>query len=277
MEVRLPAAAWLALTAVALWVGLRWFERAMVFSPMKSLYAHPGTVGLTYESLWLTAEDGTRLRAWWLPGPRADSPVMLCLHGNAGNISTRTDKMRIFHDGGAAQLWIDWRGYGESGGSPSERGLHIDAQAAWTWLTSVKNIPPARLVVYGESLGGGPAAALALRAFPSGLILDSTFTSIRDMAGLLLPWFPARLVKTRFDNLAKLPSIACPTLILHSPQDDVIPFGMARLNFAASGAAQKTLVELKGTHNEGFLETGPAYGAAIKRFLLALSKPREKV
>lgn len=263
---------WISLAAAALWIGLRRFERAMVFIPTKTMYAHPGAVGLPFERLWLTASDGARLRAWWIPGSSARSPVMLCLHGNGGNISMRTEKIKIFHDAGAAQLWLDYRGYGESSGSPNEPGLYRDALAAESWLRTVKNVPAARLVLYGESLGGGPAVELAVRVPAAGLIVDSGFTSIMDMARVVLPWFPARLAKLRFDNRAKLPRVTIPTLILHSPEDDIIPYEMARRNFAASGASKKTFVELKSSHNDGFLDTGPAYGTAIRDFLISLPK-----
>lgn len=264
------SAAALLLVAALIWIGLRAFERAMVFVPSREMLGHPGTVGLAYEVLTLTASDGVRLRAWWIPGPSPDSPVMLCLHGNGGNLSHRTDKMRIFHDAGAAQLWLDWRGYGESGGSPDEPGLYRDALAGWAWLNSVKAVPPARLVLYGESLGNGPAIELATRAAAAGLIVDGGFTSLTDMGRLVLPWFPMKLAKLRFDNLSRLPRVVIPTLFLHSPQDDIIPYAMALRNLGASGAAKKRLVDMKGSHNEGFLETGPAYGAAIKTFLAGL-------
>lgn len=269
-------AAALALAPAILWIGLRFFEKKLVFIPSRTMWAHPGTVGLAYENLSLRASDGVTLRAWWIPGASPEAPVMLCLHGNGGNLSNRTDKVRIFHDAGAAQLWIEWRGYGESGGSPDEPGLYRDALAGWAWLNAVKAVPPERLILYGESLGNGPAVELAARVPAAGLIVDSGFTSIPDMGRIVLPWFPSRLARIRFDNLSRLPKIAIPTMFLHSRQDDIIPYEMARRNFAASGSAKKTFVELKGSHNEGFLETGPAYGKAIKDFLASLPKEAKK-
>ena len=264
------------LAAALLWIGLRFFERAMVFAPSRVMWAHPGTVGLAYEALSLKTSDGVTLRAWWIPGPSADAPGMLCLHGNGGNLSNRTDKMRLFHDAGAAQLWIDWRGYGESGGSPDEPGFYRDALAGWAWTNAVKAIPPSRLVLYGESIGNGPAIELATRVPAAGLIIDSAFTSIADMGRLVLPWFPVGLATIRFDNLSRLPRVTLPTLFLHSVDDDIIPYEMAVRNYAASGAARKTLFDLKGSHNEAFLESGPAYPKAIRDFLASLPKERTK-
>jgi fermentation-respiration switch protein FrsA (DUF1100 family) len=267
---------WPLLAAAMLYLGLRRLERAMAFIPSREMLAHPGTVGLAYEPLFLTASDGVRLRAWWIPGPSADSPVMLCLHGNGGNLSHRTDKMRLFHDAGAAQLWLDWRGYGESAGSPDEPGLYRDALAGWAWLNAVKAVPASRLVLYGESLGGAAAIELATRVPAAGLIVDSSFTSAADMSRLILPWFPVRLLSLRFDNLSLLPRVTIPTLFLHSPEDDIIPYAMALKNMGACGSAKKRLVDLKGSHNEGFLDAGPLYPKAIREFLAALPAEPKK-
>ena len=265
-------AAGLVLVAGLLWTGMRSVENRMVFAPARAMTAHPGTVGLPYETLGLTTADGVVLRAWWIPAASPEAPVMLCLHGNGGNLSNRTDKIRIFHDAGAAQLWLDWRGYGESGGVPTEAGLYRDAFAGWTWLNGARAVPASRLVLYGESLGNGPAIELATRVPAAGLIVDSGFTSIPDMGRAVLPWLPARLAKFSFNNLTRLPRVTIPTLFLHSPQDEVIPYEMARRNFAASGAAKKTFVDLKGSHNDGFLTTGAAYPKTIRDFLASLPK-----
>lgn len=262
----------LLLFPLVLWLVARLLEKRLVFVPSREMTSHPGTVGLAYEELFLTASDGARLRAWWLPGPSAESPVILCLHGNGGNLSNRTDKMRLFHDAGAAQLWLDWRGYGESDGRPSETGLYRDALAGWAWLNAVKFVPAARLALYGESLGCGPAIELATRVPAAGLVVDSGFTSIPEMARRVLPGLPAFLLANRFDNRARLPRVTIPTLFLHSPDDDVVPYDMALRNLGASGASRKKLVDLKGSHNEGFLETGPAYVQAVRDFLAALPK-----
>jgi len=273
--VKAHALVWIALTASLLWIFLLWFEGAMIYFPSRTIAAHPGSYGLPWERVWLTARDGARLRAWFIPATRAAAPVMLCLHGNGGNLSDRVEKMRIFHAAGATQLWVDWRGYGESSGRPSEAGLYCDAQAARDWLSSVKGVPADRLVLYGESLGAGAAVELASRAPAAGLIMDGGFTSVPDMARLVLPWFPRRLISSRFDNFAKLPGIKIATLFLHSPQDDIVPYAMAKRNFAAAGGP-KSFVDLQGGHNAGFLDAGEAYGAAIKNFLSSLEPVRRR-
>lgn len=262
-------AVWAAVGACILWIFLRWLESTTIYFPSRVIDAHPGAFGLPWEKVCLTASDGARLSAWFIPAPRAGAPVLLCLHGNGGNLSDRVEKMRIFHAAGAAQLWVDWRGYGESSGHPSEAGLYRDARAARDWLAAAKGVPSSRLVLYGESLGAGPAVELAAEGSAAGLIVDSGFTSVPDMAHIVLPWFPRRLIRTRFDNLSKLPNVKIPILFLHSPQDDIVPYEMARRNFAAAGGP-KRFVDLKGNHNEGFMDTGEAYGSAIRRFLTSL-------
>ena len=269
MESLKPSAAvWLVLAGALAWIALLRFERMMVFVPSREMAAHPGSYGLPFERLRLTASDGVRLRAWWIPGAAENAPVMLCFHGNGGNLSSRVDKMKLFHDAGAAQLWVEWRGYGESEGSPDEAGLYSDGMAGWDWLTKQRKIPPSRVALYGESLGCGVAVELATRVPAGKLIVDSGFASIAAMGRVVLPWFPAALMRIRFDNLAKLPRVKIPTLFLHSRQDDVVPYEQSRLNFAAA-AGPKTFVELQGSHNDGFLETGPAYVAAVRSFLAA--------
>ena len=262
----------LALLPVGAWLLLRAFERSMLFHPSRELTAHPGTVGLRWEPVSLAAADGTPLRAWWIPGPSPDSPAMLCLHGNAGNLSSRTDKMRMFHDAGAAQLWVEWRGYGESAGRPSEKGLLKDAEAGLVWL--LMRVPAAKTILYGESLGAAYAAELAARGGVGGLILDSAFSSVRDMAAAVFPRLPSFLVSSRLDVAARLPAVAMPVLVLHSAEDEIVPVAQARKNYDAV-AAPKRFVELKGSHNDAFLESGRAYTAAIREFLAAPPAPPE--
>jgi fermentation-respiration switch protein FrsA (DUF1100 family) len=157
--------------------------------------------------------------------PRA---LFLYFHGNAGNISHRLDWMLAISDGLRVDvLGIDYRGYGRSQGSPSEAGLYADAEAAWAFATGKLGLPPAKVVVYGKSLGGAPACELAIRHPPGALILQSCFTSIPAMGKHLLPFLPHDLMaRHRFDNLAKVPAIAAPKLVIHSREDEVIPFAM---------------------------------------------------
>jgi len=260
-----PAVYWL-IAFFFLLLGVRWFERVNLFIPDRVLTAHPGSFGLKYEDLYLPTSDGPVINAWYVENA-PDSPVLLMCHGNGGNLSTRVDKMMLFRKAGASLLAIDYRGYGRSTGSPTEAGTYRDAEAAYLWLTGTKKIPPERIVFYGESLGNGVAIEMARRHKARGLIVDSAFTSTMDMGRLVFPFLPVNLmVKFRYDNLSKLPHVGCPVLVMHSPQDDIIPFAMGQKLFAAA-SEPKTFFELKGNHNEGFMETGQPYVDAVSRFL----------
>ncbi len=261
------------LSAVFLLAGCRWFERANLYFPSRDMAAHPGALGLRYEELDLPASEGARVHGWFVENA-PDAPVILFSHGNGGNISHRMEKLRLLREAGASVLLYDYRGYGRSTGTPSELGTYGDGEAAYRWLTETKKLPPGRVIQMGESLGCGVAVELALRHKAGGLILDSGFTSTADMGRRIFPWLPVNLlVRYRYDNLAKLPSISCPVLVMHSPQDDIIPFAMGRRLFEAA-RQPKTFFEMKGGHNDGFLETGRAYSEAVRRFLNMASGPR---
>jgi hypothetical protein len=257
---------WWLLAIPLLWLGLRWFERANLYFPSRSLAADPGLLGLPFEDLRLTAADGVSIHAWFVP-LKEGSPVALFCHGNAGNISGRLDKLLVLRRAGAAALFFDYRGYGRSSGRPDEQGTYQDAEAAYLWLTQVRGVPPGSIFIHGESLGGAVALELALRRKAAGLVLESTFTSVVEMCRHVFPFLPAGLlVRFRYDTLSKIPRLPCPLLLMHGPADDLVPFSMGRSLFAAA-PEPKTFVELRGGHNDGFLESGPAYERAIAGFI----------
>ena len=257
---------WWLLAVPGAWLFLRWFERANLYFPSRALAADPGLLGLAFEDLRLTAADGTALHAWFVP-LQEDSPVILLCHGNAGNIASRLDKLLALRRAGAAVLLFDYRGYGRSAGRPDEQGTYQDAEAAYLWLADVKKVPAGRIFIHGESLGGAVTVELALRRRAAGLVLESTFTSVVEMCRRVFPFLPARLVvRLRYDSLSKIPRLSCPLLLLHSPDDDLVPFAMGRRLFAAA-PEPKAFVELRGGHNDGFRESGPAYERAIAGFI----------
>lgn len=268
-----PSWVYWALAAVFFWLGLRWFERVQLYIPSRELDAHPGTFGMPYETAAFAAADGVKLHGWWIPGV-ASAPAILLAHGNAGNVSHRLEKAKILHGLGASVLLFDYRGYGLSEGRPTEAGLYRDAEAAHRYLRETRGVPSQDVVLYGESLGCGVAVELALRHAPRSLILESAFTSVEDMARLVFPALPVRwMVSDRFDNLAKIPRLRAPLLVLHSPDDEIVPFEMGRRLFAAA-PEPKALVELKGGHNDGFLEARSAYPQALSSFLGGVAEDR---
>ncbi|MDD5299724.1 MAG: alpha/beta hydrolase [Gallionella sp.] len=244
------------------------FQSRLVFYPEigREVSATPGQIGLPYEDLQLKTSDGISLHGWYIPAAQPRGTVLF-LHGNAGNISHRLDSLRMFHRLGYSTLIFDYRGYGNSGGTPSEQGTYRDAEAAWRYLTEQLHIPSCRIVLFGESLGGTVAAWLAGRQKPAALVIASGFTSVPDLGQQLYPYLPVRwLARIRYDTRAYLRSVAAPVLVAHSPQDDIIPFEHGRALFAAANPP-KQFLELAGGHNDGFIFMREAWVKTLEDFL----------
>jgi fermentation-respiration switch protein FrsA (DUF1100 family) len=246
--------------------GLFAMQPAMVFLPSRELVATPDQWGLDYEDVWLQTEDGVRLHGWYLPHPGADR-ALLFFHGNAGNISHRQASLEIFHRLGLNQLILDYRGYGRSQGRPSEAGLYLDARAGWDHLVEGRRVAPDRIAVFGRSLGGAVAAQLASQVRPGALILESSFTSARDVARALYPLLSWLIIsRFDFDTVSRLAGVRCPVLVLHSPDDEIIPFALGRRVYEAA-RQPKAFHTLTGDHNSGFLLSQPGYERALAGFL----------
>lgn len=247
-------------------LGLFLFQTSLVYFPSKSLLATPQTAGLKYEDVWLTAEDGVRVHGWYVSHPRPRG-TLLFFHGNAGNIGDRIESLAIFHQLGLDSFIIDYHGYGRSGGSVGEQETYLDARAAWDYLIRERQIPAAKIVLFGRSLGGGVAAWLATRVTPAGLIMESSFTSVPALASKYYPVFPVRwLARIRYDSKTVLAGVRSPVLIVHSVDDEIVPFAHARALFEAA-PAPKSLLELEGGHNDGFLRAGAHYVHGLAAFL----------
>jgi uncharacterized protein len=241
-------------------------QSRLIFFPTREIEATPAEAGLAYEDVWLTTDDGVRLHGWWVPAPRARGTVLF-FHGNAGNISHRIGSVATFHRLGYNTLIFDYRGYGHSDGQPSEAGTYRDADAAWQHLVAERAIAPREIVLFGRSLGGAVAAALAERQTPAAVILESTFASVPALGAELYPFLPVRwLARIRYDTLARMPGITAPVLVVHSPDDDIIPFHHGRRLWEAA-REPKEFLEISGTHNAGFVTHGRRYEEGLARFL----------
>lgn len=234
--------------------------------PGRNIIAAPDYVGLTYEPVEISTTDGETLHGWFVPAPAAKG-TMLFFHGNAGNISHRLEYLLMFHRLGYNTFIFDYRGYGQSSGSPSESGTYLDAQAAWRYLTETKGIPSARIVLFGESLGGAVAAWLAMSEKPGALVLASVFTSVPDMAAKIYSFLPVRLL-SRFDynTIEYLRSVTCPVFVAHSSQDDIVPFAHGRALYQAA-PEPKRFLELQGGHNSGFIFMREDWVEALGKFI----------
>lgn len=238
--------------------------------PSRALGPGPDSIGLAYETVDILTEDGIRLDAWYVPA-REPRGVVLFFHGNAGNISHRLDSLKIFHDLNFSSLIFDYRGYGRSEGKVSERGTYRDAEAAWQYLTKERRIPASQITLFGRSLGAAIAAYLASRQRPAALIIESGFVSVPELAAQLYPWLPARwLARFRYPTGEYLKTVPAPVLIIHSRDDEIIPFVQGRSLFVRA-REPKDFLELQGGHNDGFLISGQHYLDGLGAFLASVS------
>jgi len=192
--------------------------------------------------------------------------VLFC-HGNGGNISHRLDTIWTWNKLGMNVLIFDYRGYGKSEGKPSEEGTYLDAEAAWKHLVEKRGAAGERIIIHGRSLGGAVAARLARDHTPAGLILESTFSSVPDMAAKLYPMFPVRLLsRFEYGTAEYVAAVKCPVMVIHSAEDDIIPFKLGRRVFEAAGEP-KRFVQIHGSHNSGFMESDGVYTPALRKFL----------
>lgn len=258
------------LLALVLW----WLQPRMLFFPFGSLSATPVDWGLDYEDVRLVTDDGVELHGWLISAPiRRSTPpdTLLFFHGNAGNVSHRGESIAIFTALGLDVLIIDYRGYGRSDGSHSEQGFYADAAAAWNWLTETRAIPPEKIVIFGRSLGGAVATQLAARTQPAALIVESSFDRLQGLAETHYPLL-SRLIplRYRFASVEHMAAVRCPVLVLHSPDDRIVPYRLGQRLYEAA-SEPKVFVELHGDHNEGFLRSQPQYQEALASFLEGLA------
>ncbi|MFZ5877169.1 MAG: alpha/beta hydrolase [Nitrospirota bacterium] len=247
-------------------------ESSFLYFPSRDVIATPAQAGIAHHDRWITTEDGITLHAWHLPNPDAPRTV-LDLHGNGGNLGDRVTQYARWYRMGLAVYAVDYRGYGRSHGAPAEQGLYRDARAAWADLTGALATAPERIVIAGRSLGSGPAVQLATEVRPAGLVLESPMTNIPEMARAVYPFLPVSLlVRSRFDNLRKIRDVACPVLVIHAEQDEIIPPSMGRRVFEAAHEP-KQWASVPGGHNDFDDVSTDAYLAAWRTFLGSLPDP----
>lgn len=239
--------------------------------PGRTLTMTPTDVGMDHQDIAIETSDGVTLHGWYIPGRSAQ--VLLFFHGNAGNISHRLDSIRQFLSLGLSVLIIDYRGYGQSEGRTTERGVYRDAEAAWRYLTEERDIAADNIVIFGRSMGASVASQLATQHQPLALIVESSFTSVPDIAQDLYPWLPVRWL-SRLSHATRdhVRDVRCPVLIIHSRDDEIIPFRHGEEIFAAANEP-RNLLAIRGTHNDAFLQDQSAYIGGLQTFLSGLSTP----
>ena len=245
------------------------FQGRLLYLPNiggRGLAATPADIGLEYEDVRFSTIDGVTLHGWFVPARDAGGVLLHC-HGNGGNISHRLDSILLFHELGLSVFIFDYRGYGLSDGQPGEAGTYRDAEAAWNHLVATRAIPAGRIVVHGHSLGAAIAAQLVRGRQAAALILESPFTSVPDVARTHYWFLPVRwLSKFEYPTADYVRDVHVPTLIIHSPQDEIIPVRLGREVFKQANEP-KSFLEISGDHNAGFLLSGARYMEGLRTFL----------
>lgn len=256
---------------VVLFFLIRFVEQKTLYFPFKVIEATPEAIGLNYENVTVSTDDGIRLTGWFIPSEQSRAAILLS-HGNGGNISHRLEKIKILHDLDLDVLIYDYRGYGKSTGKPSESGLYMDAQAMLNYLKNEKKVASVKIIAYGESLGSAVTIDLAGKRDVGAIIIESGFTSIHDMAKKIFGVAPSFLIHAKYDSVNKIKSMRIPKLIMHSPDDEVVPFEQGKRLYD-SAPQPKHFVELQGGHNDGFLVSGKVYSRAIDEFVMSEVRP----
>lgn len=252
-------------------IFMYYYQNRLLFLPnipSRNVERSPSAVGLAYEPVDLVTSDNIHLDGWFISAPEKRGVILFC-HGNAGNISHRFDSLLLFHKLGFSTLIFDYRGYGRSEGRPTEAGTYLDAEAAWGYLTEDRSMAPSHIILFGRSLGAAVAVHQAAVYTPGALIFESCFTSGPDMAAELYPFLPVRwLSRLDYNVQQQLQEVSCPVLVMHSRDDEIIPFRHGLALYEAANEP-KQFLELLGGHNDGFLLAGRTYTQGLDEFLSA--------
>lgn len=226
------------------------FQRLLIYAPSVNIQS-PKTYGLNdFAELTLVSEDDAHISAWHHT-PDAGYPTLIFFHGKGGNLGDRSLYFRSLSEAGFGILAIDYRGYGASTGSPSEKGLYQDARAAMDYAVKTVSLAPHEIILYGESIGTGVAMQIASEYPEGAVILQSPFTSLQAIAEKRYPWLPvAFLLKDRFDSLGKVTAINAPLLLIHGAQDRIVPIGEGQALFARALEPKEAVYYPDKGHND---------------------------
>jgi fermentation-respiration switch protein FrsA (DUF1100 family) len=259
------AAVGLSLVLILFWS----LQRRLIYMPFGDVPT-PAVAGLANAvEVTFPTEDGLTLNGWFVPAASpATGDAIIVFNGNAGNRAYRADIAAAFAREGIAVLLFDYRGYGGNPGSPSERGLVMDARAARRYLLSRPGIDPQRIAYFGESLGSGVAVGLAREQTPRALILRSPFTSLADTARYHYPFLPVKwLLADRFASIDAIAAIDAPLLVIAAAHDSIVPSAQSRRLFDAARDPKRLLIVEGVDHNDLELASGPRVIAAVKDLL----------
>jgi hypothetical protein len=234
---------WIGAVALAILLGGRVVLENMIFFPDRWMPpAPPGVV-----DRFITTADGVRIHAWWTAPPNATA-ALLWSHGNGGNVGNRAEILLALAARGLAVLAYDYRGYGNSEGSPDEAGVYRDSEAAYDDLRAL-GVPPERIVCFGESLGGAVAIRLAAERPCAGVAVVATFPSLRDVARVHYG-LAGLAIGSRFDSAAHLARLHVPLFVSHGDEDEIVPYELGERLFEAAPEPKRFLRIPGASHND---------------------------
>jgi len=245
------------------------FEKQLIYHPAPDLALTPAALDLPFEEVFLESEPGVRVHAWFIKarGERPSATVLLS-HGNAGNMADRLDRVRSLRELNVDFLLYDYRGFGRSTGALGEEGTYQDGRAAYDYLIRVRGVDPRRLILMGESLGCAISIQLAIERPAAGLALEAPFASIPHMAAAIYPFLPLEpFIRTRYDNLAKIPRLMMPLFVVQGTDDPVIPIEQGRMVFEAAPEPKRFLAVPGAHHNDVYVVGGRTYRQALAEFI----------
>lgn len=228
--------------------------------------ADPAELGLEVEDRWFSTEDDVQLHGWWIPRRRALGTVLYC-HGSSGSITHKVDFLAALRQLRVNLFAFDYRGYGRSSGEPSEGGLFLDARAAWDYLVEEVGVRPEEMLLFGHSLGGAVAIDCALDREAAGIVVESSFTQVRDVArashpGLLLPL----MARNQFRSIHKIGRLSLPKLFIHGGADERVPPALGRRLYEAATEPKELYLVPGAGHNDVYRHGGLRYLRRIARF-----------
>jgi fermentation-respiration switch protein FrsA (DUF1100 family) len=256
----------LAVTYTIWGLTLFFIQQKFLYCPVREVNYTPEELGIEFESVTFKTADGLKLSGWYVPAEGADFTILFC-HGNGGNIMHRLDSINIFKDIGLNCFIFDYRGYGSSEGKPTEEGTYFDALAAYKWLTTHKRVPAENIILFGRSMGASIAAQLACKVNKKALVIESAFTSYVDIGKKFYPYMPVKLfARYSYRTIDYIKKVNCPVMIIHSRNDDIIPFEFG-LELYHAANEPKEFIEIFGSHNDGFLVSSEIYKNGWKKWL----------
>ena len=263
-----------AVSALLIWtIVLMIFEEKFIYFPQKypqGAYDQSQSIP-NLRDCWIRTQDSVKIHAWFAPAESAKATLVIS-HGNAGNISHRYLLLRSLQRHGFNVLMYDYRGYGRSEGTPSEDGIYKDGRAAFDFATTLPEVKPESMFLWGTSLGGAVAIDVATHRQVAGLILESTFTSAKDVARVAYPFLPVQFfLHTKLNSVEKIKTLTIPILVVHGVHDSIVPIGLGRKLFNAANEPKDFYEIPNADHNDTFFIGGDKYFDRIDRFVASFT------